>query len=336
VSVRSARVVGDGPAGLVAALALAGRGWRVTIEAAGSGRRRRMARIDVLAGSALPVLARLGIPKRRLLRIASPCPGRWTRWGGEAHAVDYVRSLRSAWAVDRPGFDRLLAERAAEVGVRFAGPGDASSQGYDPSWTILATGGGEATRDQVCDDRLIALVCSGPIDRADGEADTRLMVEACPEGWAYGVSRGGTQLCLGVVTDAQALRGDSPRAFAARLLGGTDRIGRLMARFRRGFSMQGFALSCRLCPLLAAERRLRVGDARMVLDPLAGRGLWQAVYGTERVVALLDETPDALSAHERSVNESYADYLRQRRAFYRGPHDSLHRGFWVRRGSVRG
>lgn len=336
MSARTARVVGDGPAGLVAALTLAGRGWRVTVEpaAATSVRRRRTARIDVLGGSALPVLARLGIAPDRLLGVASPCPGRWTRWASDAHAVDHVRTLESAWSVDRPGFDRLLAERAAEIGVRFAGPGGTPGAGRDASWTILATGGGQAARDEACDDRLIALVCSGDIDPRDGEADARLMVEACPDGWAYGVSRGGTHLCLGVVTDAQALRGSSPRAFATRVLGGTERLAPLMARFRRGFAMQGFVLSCRLRPLLPAERRVRVGDARMVLDPLAGRGLWEAVYGTERVVALLDENPDALGAHARTMDESYADYLRQRSAFYRGSHDSMHQGFWVRRCQV--
>lgn len=332
---RSARIVGDGPAGLVAALALVQQGWRVDVTAPQWRRAaRRPDRIDVLGGSALSVLERLGIPPRDLLAVATPCPGRWTRWSEEAHEVDHFRTFETAWAVTRPGFDALLAERAVAAGVRFSGPeGDASTERSRCSWTILATGSGEETKGAAADERLVAFVMTGALDPADGAVDARLMVEACPEGWAYAaICR--MRACVGVVTDIEALRRSAiaPRFFVARMLGGTARIAGISKRLGDGVSMRGHHFACGRRPLLAAERLVRVGDARMTLDPLAGRGLWEAVHGTDRVMAaILDNAPERLVDEEALADDTYRSYLRQRWAFYGMLRERFGTGFWVRR-----
>lgn len=326
MSARSAHIIGDGPAGLVAALALAQRGWRVSLKAAS---RKRPARIDVLGGSALPVLERLGLGRNDVTGVARPCPGRWVDWGGEPYCVDHMRSLSSAWSVDRPAFDELLAGHAARSGVRFGEIDDTDPKG----WTIDATGAIERddSAGDDCDDRLIALVRTGPIDPASGPVDARLLIEACPEGWVYAVTYDGARLCLGVVTDAAELRGRRPWDFFAGMLRATNRIGQLHARLGEGFTQFGCALPCRLRPALARQRRLRVGDARSSYDPLAGRGLWEAIVGTERTVSLLAEDPDRLAADDRRVQATYAAYLEQRRHFYGTLRERFLSGFWLRR-----
>lgn len=138
MSARSAHIIGDGPAGLVAALALAQRGWRVSLKAAC---RQRPARIDVLGGAALPVLERLGLGRNDVTGVARPCPGRWVDWGGEPYCVDHMRSLSGAWSVDRPAFDELLAGLAIRSGVRFGETDDTDPKG----WTIDAADRGSRT-----------------------------------------------------------------------------------------------------------------------------------------------------------------------------------------------
>lgn len=316
-----ANVVGDGPAGLTAALALARRGWHVSVKTAS---RRRPARIDVLGGTAFSVLERLGLNRSDLIGVATPCPGRWVHWGSEPHTVDHLRSLSGAWSIDRPAFDNLLADHAARSGVSFA-------ESDDPNgWTLDATGVGGAD-DSVCDDRLIVLVGTGSVDPSAGPVDTRLLMEAGHEGWAYAVAYNGARLCLGVITDAETLRGNKPWDFFSGVLRATNRVGQLYGRICEDITPVGFALPCRLRPALAGKRRLRVGDARSSFDPLAGRGLWEAIAGTEHTVSLLCDDPERLASDEQRAQKAYASYLHQRRRFYRELRDRFRSGFWNRR-----
>ena len=115
-------IAGGGPAGLVAAILLARGGARVALRAAPPGRTPRLG--ETLPGAGLRLLASLGLPApavggphRRLTGIA-------TAWDGELVETDYLGSPDGpAWLLDRPAFDRALAEAAAAAGVAFvAGP----------------------------------------------------------------------------------------------------------------------------------------------------------------------------------------------------------------------
>lgn len=335
MTARTARIIGSGPAGLIASLALARRGWLVSI----AGRRPevrgraadRPGRIDVLGGSVLPVLESLGISRSDLRGVATQCPGRWMQWGGQPHMVDHFRSLESAWAVRRPQFDDLLAERAIAAGACLNSVDTCRQLSHD-TWTIIANGGREPANRIDCDDRLIALVLTGTVDPANGVVDARLVVEACRDGWAYGVTSG-TRACIGFVTDLEALRcsGVEPCAFIIMALSGTVKVGEMLRCLGPDSVMRGHHLACGLRSLFDGERWVRIGDARITFDPLSGRGLWEAIRGAERVAAILDEVPQSLAAEEARTREAYADYLRQRQAFYDEIGDRFGPGFWTRR-----
>lgn len=329
---RSAQVVGAGPAALVAAIALAQRGWTINLTA-GPRRARRSARIDVLAGSALTTLRRLGIAREDLQTVAQPCPGTWSNWAGEFEGgADHVTSpFGHSWAVNRDRFEHLLRNRAADFGVTWDEQPGADER--DHGWRLLAMGGISRRADKTAaagyDDRLIALVGTGQLSADAGVIDKRLMIEAGVAGWAYGIAGPEGSFCYGVISDANSLKARPD--LALRVLDGTKRIAACVERLSASPSLAATPLPCRWLPLQAGPRTIRIGDAQASFDPLAGRGLWQALRMAEDVAQALDADPAQLAAVERRSRADYDHYLAQRRDFYLAGFRRFGTEFWARR-----
>jgi 2-polyprenyl-6-methoxyphenol hydroxylase-like FAD-dependent oxidoreductase len=104
---------------------------------------------------------------------------------------------------------------------------------------------------------------------------------------------------------------------------------------REPLTVAATPIPCRFLPLQAGETTLRVGDAQTSFDPLAGRGLWEAIRGAEQVANALDENPERLTLIARRARENYSGYLARRDAFYRAGRDRFGTEFWERRLSAR-
>lgn len=342
---RIARIVGDGPAALVAGTVLARCGWRVTLT--GRQRRRpRSGRIDLLGGSALATLSRLGITQSDVSTVAKECPGTLSLWDGHGpHGHDYLTTLHgSAWAVDRAALEALLGRRAEDAGVVRTFSDCLSISGSETSapyqdvpgegWCILASGrlgvrsrlfGGSAY-----DDRLIAIVAVGEIDHSR-PVDGRLIIEATEDGWAYAIAGHKNRMCIAVVTDAQELSGQTPRGFALRTIEKTDQIARIADRLRQPVLFQAVPVPCRWLPFNAGPGILRIGDAQVSFDPLSGRGLWEAIRRSEEVALALDSRIGELRLLEAKSRSAYRRYLTERLGYYRSARDRFGTDFWSRR-----
>jgi 2-polyprenyl-6-methoxyphenol hydroxylase-like FAD-dependent oxidoreductase len=320
---RRVEVLGEGPAGLTTALALAQRGWAVHL-AAPLRYAKQSSRTDVLAGSALAVLERLGISRADLLAVARPCPGTWSHWGAEgASNFDYLATpYGPAWAVDRAGFDALLNARAATSGVTRGAHGDIG-------WRIVASG--RLTETEAAHDRLVALIATGETTASAAPVDQRLLIEATPNAWAYGIAGPGSRICIGVITDAQALMGTPPQLFARNVICRTKRISQLLKRLSGPPAIAATPLPCRFLPLHADDDTIRVGDAQASFDPLAGRGLWHAIRSAEEVAIALDNDPGRLSIIAQRAARTYQHYLVLRQNFYRAARARFNTSFWDRR-----
>ena len=207
--------------------------------------------------------------------------------------------------MDRAGFEHLLARRAVEAGADFktgagsqhdpsSGGGACKTLGCD-NWRILASGGlsrrGEPHPGSDRHDRLVALVAVTRPEAPGRTPDSRLIVEAGPDGWAYGVAGPDNLHCVGVVTDAEALAGSRPNDFASRLLAGTERLAAFAAICP---TYQAVPVHCRWLSVRAGQCSVRIGDAQASFDPVAGRGLWEAIRMAEAVAVALDTDPDQL------------------------------------------
>ena len=279
--------------------------------------------------------------------MARACPGTWSRWGlGGAATTDYLTSPHGhGWSVDRAGFEQLLARRAVEAGADFKSGRVRSTirqpEGA-PARPTAATSGassrpagfpGEGSRTPG------RTVTTGswrwwlsPRPEAPARSlDSRLIVEAGPDGWAYGVAGPDDLHCVGVVTDAEALAGSRPNDFATRLLAGTERLAAFAAICP---TFQAVPVHCRWLPVRAGQCSVRIGDAQASFDPVAGRGLWEAIRMAEAVAVALDTDPDQLDVIEDSSARRYRRYLADRREYYRIGLERFGTGFWERRCAV--
>lgn len=364
-------VAGGGPAGAAAAIALARRRRSVLVVEPARGRGVRLG--EALPPSARPLLAELGVLERVERGGHLPSHGTLSAWGADALvARDFVRELHGpALQLDRPRFDAALRATARDAGaelldgaivagpvrrgegweVRLAGArgGDGAGAGagaVEAGWLIDATGrraaigrGLGAGRERA--DGLIAYV--GELHRrggAGGDRDSRLVIEACADGWWYSaLSPDGTRT-VAFLTDRDLVDPRawlSPEGFQAGLAATVHLAPRLAAH---GYALAGrprgvSAASGHLAPW-CGPGWLAAGDAALAFDPLSSQGIFHALYtglrAGEAIADALGGDGAALEAYDRRLDEIRAAYLRNRAAYYAAERRWARRPFWRRRG----
>ena len=207
-------VVGAGPAGAVAAAWLARAGADVAlVHRVG----RPLERIEALGPDVPALLGQVGLRPDWLGEIASPCPGVVSYWAGpQPETLDYLMAPHGpAWSVRRAVFDERLRAHAQAAGATLLSARRVSPAGEDvwrldgeavSAASVLIAYGADRAGDDAApvDDRLIALTRTfGVCDHRDG----RLVIEAAPTGWWYGLRGPGECLGLGFITDRETLHG---------------------------------------------------------------------------------------------------------------------------------
>jgi flavin-dependent dehydrogenase len=354
-------VLGGGPAGAAAALILARGGLTVVLV------ERNSTACSYRPGEALPptaaaILFRLGVWEAFLAAGHRRSPGIVADWGGGPPTeIDFLLSAHGpGWHIDRARFDADLVAAARAAGVevlngrrasacdhcadgrwrvQFDGDHGVRSTTVSASWVIDATGRsawfarrhGARSRSL---DRLIGMVADA---ESAAEADRRLALEACADGWWYSAVLPGDRAVVAWMTDADLVprsREDRRRCWLERLgrtqlvrarLGGPKRIGRLRVVAARSSRLDR----------VSGPGWVAVGDAAMALDPLSGRGIVKAIEsGQAAAEALLAwfggdlEAPSRLAGHFASTFDRYRDL---RLAYYARERRWPDAAFWGRR-----
>lgn len=329
---RAVGIVGGGTAAWASAIGFAKRGWDVTVD--DMGRVTRGVRIELLAAEAVRQLDHLGVDRRALSKIGSPCPGTWSRWDANSpQEVDQSSNLwGSAWAIEKGRLDTLLRDLAMRMGVEIGRVTTDTASPKNGAWRILATGAApRRTGDAEAIDDLIAITVCGPLRTACSATDARLLIEALPEGWAYGLL--GPARCAGAafITDAAVLKGRNWRSIAIEALRTTERIWALVDGLAGPLHLSAVPVPCRWCPVLAKDCVVRAGDAQASHDPIAGRGIWHALWSANRIAECLDGTGGSLAAMEQATRLGYCDYLKRRQQLYTQGLYRFGSPFWSRR-----
>jgi 2-polyprenyl-6-methoxyphenol hydroxylase-like FAD-dependent oxidoreductase len=205
-------VLGGGPAGLAAALALRRQAEvSVLVVEAGTADRDRIG--ECAPADLLALLDQLGLTDRFIAAGHASSPGNASVWG--AAQVDYnnafLNPMGTAWRLDRRLFDRMLADAAAAARVeilwrtqflRARSAGNTPGRGHHlqfaladgrvastlARWVIDATGSharfacAAGARMRV-DDQMFALVRFSSIK--SGSMTMQMLVEATRDGWWY-------------------------------------------------------------------------------------------------------------------------------------------------------
>ena len=352
-------VVGGGPAGSAAAIALADAHRSVAILDRGGPPLRRVG--EVLPPGVRPALQRLGVWREFLGDGHLPSPGTVVVWGGDEPAdQDHVWSPDGqGWHVDRHRFDHMLltaAERRGATVLRAAHA--AGARRHRGGWLVDASGEGgtfrvggdflvEATgrapsltrlaeaRRTSCD-RLVAVVAT---IESSPSADDRLLVEASETGWWYSARTPGSGLVMAWMTEPDVGRGGARRLRT----GWRDELDRApYSRARLGAAdvtalTVVAANSCRR--RAALERWVAVGDAAAAYDPLAGQGVVRALATGEQaavaIVATQAGDSGALETYAEAVSRTFDQYLQLRRDYYRTEPRWPQSPFWSRRQAGR-
>jgi len=353
-------VAGGGPAGAVAALAVASAGHPVVVLDAGDPPARAG---ETLPPAGLAILRDLGLAEPLRGQGHLPSAGNRSAWGSSVlSATDAIRDPHgTGWQLDRRRFDALLRDAAraagAQVlaGARLRGLESSGKNGWRVtlsdgrdvccSWLIDATGrrrsvarrcGGQPVRL----DRLVAVqaLLTRQESAIAADQDTRTLVEAARDGWWY-TSRAPTGgRVVAFLTDADLAGPAAIRSLAGfrQHLARTEHVrqvidcGYALRQRPRG----GDASSTRL-DRVGGAGWIAVGDAALSFDPLSSQGIFNALYtgltGGQAVSDALAGAATGLADYADRITAIYTAYLGHRAAYYQLEGRWAGEPFWRRR-----
>lgn len=338
-------IIGGGPAGTSAALALAQQGrCAVVLE---SSRYDGVKVGETLPPEAQEPLTALGVWERFLRAEHRPSLCNLSAWGGpRLESREHLWSpYGQGWHLDRARFDAMLCaavrdtgstvleaarlETVARVDDRWQAEvlrGEERLQ-IRARWLIDATGraaslvrrfGGKRVRS----DRLIgmtAFLAPGPDAEALGPA---VLVEAEETGWWYSAPLPDGRAVAAWMTDAGLPGAAAARdpAFWWRQLGETFHTRERLGRHGPPRSVLVRDAAPALTEMPPVPGFLAVGDAAASFDPLSGMGIVAALRGGIEAAATIGQAlggdADAITGYTEGIRRRFAEHLRLRQRDY--------------------
>jgi flavin-dependent dehydrogenase len=357
-------VLGGGPAGCAAAMALRTRGVArvLIVDAGGDGGPR--------IGESIPpdtrlLFARLGLWEDFVAEKHEPCLGSCASWGDDELGYnDFLFNPHgTGWHLDRRRFDVFLARKAAASGAvvegatRFDGAGRVGREGF----VLRLTHGGNGARSvrarfvvdatgshgafarcmgarRSVHDRLS---CVAALLELPAAADfSRLtMLEAVEYGWWYAARVPDRRLAIAVASDPDVIKEAALHArdgWLARL----RETRHLSGALPPGWRLVDAPMMVRTASSFVLDRAcgpgwLAAGDAASAYDPISSQGIYKALLdglqAADAIVAWLGGDPGGLDAYHASVAARFADYLENRNYFYELEQRWPSAPFWSRR-----
>lgn len=346
-------VVGAGPAGCAAAIALKRLGVAsVLLLEAGDGTRPRF-------GESLPpdirlILAQLGLAESFAALGFDPCVGAASSWGQDGLGYnDFVFNPHGlGWHIDRARFDAFLRDAAVAAGAelrfdtvfdsvvmtgdaaRLRVRGERGGETITAGFVLDATGRAARVARALGAERIESdrLVCAAALIRIDpdGLLGQRSLLEAVDYGWWYAARLSPDEAIVVVSTDADLLRArrlHRPDAWYGHLAATRHVAAALGTAAPPLQLMVRQARSSRLSR--AADQRWRaIGDAASVYDPIMAQGVTKAmIEGLAAARDIVRHIPDV----DESLDARFADYLSLRDYFYGQEGRWPDAPFWARR-----
>lgn len=353
-------VLGGGPAGCAAAIALARRRGSVVVIERSQYDETRLG--ETLPPMARKIMARLGVWDLFLSEEHLPSFGIRSVWGrDEVYDNDFIfNPYGHGWHLDRTRFDAMLALAAEAAGAVVHRGAQLTSWTPDSAggWEIEISRGAEHLRyrtrflvdasgraasfarkqgaQRIVTDHLIA--AAGFLSGAPTSMpNSSTLVEAVEQGWWYSALLPNTQLVVAYFTDPDLYaerNGDPSTHWWRELQQATHTQGRAKEHALSAGPIILAANSSRL-DRVAGSNWLAVGDAAMAFDPLSSQGISVALeFGlraAESIQAHWQGDDSALTDYANAVDQRFEDYLRSRDRYYGREKRWAQSSFWQRR-----
>ncbi|HKP54339.1 MAG TPA: tryptophan 7-halogenase [Chloroflexia bacterium] len=359
-------VVGGGPAGAVAALALGRASRRVLL--LNRSRADDFKIGESLPPAAMPLLRDLGLWDRFVAEGHLPSYGNLSAWGSPfLQSTDFIFDPNGhGWHLDRARFDAFLRGQAKEAGADVRNATSLLRQEWDAGvelWRISLSGMEGET--EACYRRLVdasgrrcvvarkqgvrrlahdALTAVYAIfqqadDVPDPDQDSRTLIEAAPDGWWYTARLPSNRRVAVYHSDADLLPTStliSPGGYM-EMVNKTAHVRECLTA--HGYTMLALpkatpAQSARL-ERFCGEGWLAVGDAALSFDPLSSQGIMMALFegmvAGQTLNANLSGDPGAFDLYSARLTAIYEAYLKNRLLYYSYEGRWRDRPFWRRR-----
>lgn len=347
-------VLGAGPAGCAAAIALARAGAPVLLFERSPHRRKPG---EILSPSVRFALSELQLTEGFEARFPLRAQGCVSVWGGEPAAIDATLDpLGGEILVDRGELEAFLQSCAQKAGAQLVaapqrlaaypdtGGGNLRWRGEDGDHAsrvrliVEATGRGRGAVGRGGRHRYDQLVgVHGYVQTVGDSFGPHFLVEAAPSGWFYSAPLPGGGGVAALMTDTDLVpsgREAQQAHFAASLAQAPQTQARLGRHLGSAFEFVVAPAETSVRRVVAGASWIAIGDAAAAYDPIAGAGVAAALARGLALARLLSAEPEQSGALRHYVAAEAAaldDFQVQQRRIYRSEERWRNEPFWKRR-----
>lgn len=354
-------IVGGGPAGAAAAMALARMGLPCRVLEGDAVPRVKAG--ETLPANVRPVLQQLGLSELLSEGGHLPCHGNVAFWGGEAPATrEFIADVHGhGWHLDRRLFERQLQAAAVAAGVDWqSGVRVQAMACTEAGWVLQVQSGDGQETELAAGFVLDATGRSARIARWQGAQRITLdkligyfaliedvdvaglphhtFVESVSDGWWYAAAVPGNRLAVSFLSDSDLQAARLGPDFLAERFAETTHFQRLLGQRLPGGALAAYDVrpaSTACLDRLSGPGWLAVGDAAFSYDPLSSYGIGSAVGGgLYAALAVRDHLAgrvEALAAYAQLQGKAFKTCLELMAAHYAQEGRWVDQAFWMRR-----
>ncbi len=354
-------VLGGGPAGASAAIAVLQKGYSVLLIEKGPLDGIRYG--ETLVPKVREPLVKLGVWESFLSDNHLKSSGIQSSWGqAELYENNFIfNPYGNGWNLDRIKFDSMMLHASEKSGAKVM-RGTSVIQNSDHSdggWTVNvhsresnqeycarfmvdATGRAAVVAKQKGakrqhSDRLMGVAAYFQTPKESSKHNGCTLIEPDENGWWYSAELPEEKTVAVFMTDADIYarsKKQSTGFWQDRLESSTFTKHRI--KFSNRLSrLQPIAAHSALTFPAAGSNWLAVGDAAMSFDPLSSQGIYKGLNSGIEAAKTIDEVfsgnREALSAYSKSIETAFANYLQVRKTHYLKNQRWAGSAFWKRR-----